>query len=121
MQGWGPNSSIYKIGRNSWTIVTQPTDCSGGHIGFGTRTMKSILCPSSWLGLVAEYHDHLGWDDFLEGRICTLWVELQSQDLQEWQLECNTDYWACGLMCRLLEIVHQQWLYQNETVHMKLD
>ena len=32
----------------------------------------------------------------------------------------NADYWARGLISRLLEIVHQQWLYRNATVHMAL-
>jgi hypothetical protein len=35
-------------------------------------------------------------------------------------MEGNADYWARGLMRSLLEIVHQQWLYRNATVHMKL-
>jgi hypothetical protein len=70
---------------------------------------------------IGQYHDCLGWDNFLEGRICALWVELRSRDLKERKLECNADYWAHGLMQRLLEIVHQQWLYRNTTVHMKLE
>jgi hypothetical protein len=45
-------------------------------LGRSTRTMKSILRPGTHLGLVAEYHNCLGWDNFLEGRICALWVEI---------------------------------------------
>jgi hypothetical protein len=71
---------------------------------------------------VAEYHDRLGWDNFLEGRICALWLELRARDLAErnLELECNVDYWARGLMCRLLKMVHQQFLYPDATVLVKL-
>ncbi len=89
-------------------------------LGRGTRTMTSILRPGSRLRLVAQHHDRLGWDNFLEGRICALWVELRARDLKERKLEQSADHWARGLMRRLLEIVHQQWLYRNATVHMKL-
>jgi hypothetical protein len=86
----------------------------------GTHTMASLLRPESRLRLVAEYHDRFGWDNFLEGRICAIWVELRSQDILEHRLERNADHWAQGLMRCLLETVHKQWLYQNATVHMEL-
>jgi hypothetical protein len=88
--------------------------------GCGTRTMTSLLGQPSQYRLAAEYHDRLRWDNFLEGRISALWVELRARDIHDRHLERNTDYWASGLMCRLLEMVHQQWLYRNATVHMSL-
>ena len=44
--------------------------------------MSSVLHPDLHLGLVlvlvAEYHGHLGWDNFLKGCICSLcWVEVR--------------------------------------------
>ncbi len=88
----------------------------------GTRTMKSLLHSGTrYLVLAPEYHDRLEWDNFVEGRICTLWVETKSRDLTDHHPERNADHWARGLMRRLLEIVHQQWLYRNATVYMKLD
>jgi hypothetical protein len=87
----------------------------------GTRTMKSLLRPNSRMTLASEYHDRLGWDNFIEGRICALWVELRSRDLAQRRIEKSADQWARGLMRRLLKIVHQQWLYRNATVHMKLE
>jgi hypothetical protein len=71
--------------------------------------------------LASEYHDRLRWDNFLEGRICALWVELCYRDLAQRRIEKSADHWARGLMRRLLEIVHQQWLYWNATVHMKME
>ena len=88
--------------------------------GPGTRTMASLLGQPSQYCLAAEYHDRLGWDNFLEGRISALWVELRARDIHDRRLERNADYWACGLMCPLLEMVHQQWLYRNATVHFAL-
>ncbi len=38
----------------------------------------------------------------------------------EHKLEHSAGYQARGLMRRLLETVHQQWLYRNATVHVKL-
>ena len=43
-----------------------------------------------------------------------------ARDIHYCRLEWNANYWARGLMHRLLEMVHQQWLYRNATVHMSL-
>ena len=42
----------------------------------GTKTAVSLLCPESSLKMAVRFHDHLGWDNFVEGRICALWVEM---------------------------------------------
>ncbi len=47
-------------------------------------------------------------------------MELQARDIHNRHLESNLDYWAHGLMRRLLTMVHQQWLYRNAMVHMSL-
>ncbi len=47
-------------------------------------------------------------------------MELRARDIHDRRLERNADYWARGLMRRLLEMVHQQWLYRNAMVHMSL-
>ncbi len=62
-------------------------------LAYSTRTMKSLL-PSGtrYLVLASEYHDQFGWDYFLEGRICTLWVETRSRDLADCHLDRNTDH-----------------------------
>jgi hypothetical protein len=41
----------------------------------GTRTLTSLLKPNSRLGVEAWHHNSLGWDCFLEGQLCALWVE----------------------------------------------
>ncbi len=82
--------------------------------------MASLLGQPSRFRLAVEYNDRLGWDNFLEGQISALWVELRVRDIHDRHLERNADYWARGLMRRLLEMVHQQWLYRNAMVHMSL-
>jgi hypothetical protein len=88
--------------------------------GRGTRTMASLLGQPSRCCLAAEYHDQLGGDNFLEGQISALWVELRARNIHDRRLERNVDYWARGLMRQLLKMVHQQWLYRNATVHISL-
>jgi hypothetical protein len=90
-------------------------------LGRVAKTITSILRPGLHLHLtIAEYHNRLGWDNFLEQRICAFWFELRARDLAERNLERNVDYWARGLMCRLLKMVHQQFLYPDATVLVKL-
>jgi hypothetical protein len=36
----------------------------------GTSTLPSLLKPNSRLGVEAQFHNHLGWDCFLEGQLC---------------------------------------------------
>jgi hypothetical protein len=47
----------------------------------GTKTAVSLLCPESSLKMAAYFHDRLGWDNFVERRICFLLVEMQAQEI----------------------------------------
>ena len=40
----------------------------------GRKTLRSLLPSNSPFILLARFHDGLGWDNFLEGRISSLWV-----------------------------------------------
>jgi hypothetical protein len=84
----------------------------------GTRTLTLLLKPNSRLGVEARYHDCLGWDCFLEGRLCALWVEHRAQHIQRANLTRLADFWAQGLMQWLLEMTHEQWAYRNAMVHL---
>jgi len=70
---------------------------------------------------LTNHHDQLGWDSFLEGRICCKWVELRHQKIEATNLRTTTDFWARGLMRRLLQLIHVQWIYRNHTVHFKYE
>jgi hypothetical protein len=60
----------------------------------GTRTLTLLLKPNSRLGVEACYHNCLGWDCFLEGRLCALWVEHKAQHIQRADLMQSADCWA---------------------------
>jgi hypothetical protein len=75
----------------------------------GTRTLTSLLKPNLGLGVEAQYHDCLGWDCFLEGQLCALWVERRAQHIQWANLTQLADFWAQGLMQWLLQMTHAQW------------
>jgi hypothetical protein len=64
----------------------------------GTRTLTLLLKPNSRLGVEARFHDCLGWDCFLEGQLCALWVEHRPQHIQRAKLMQSADFWARGLM-----------------------
>ena len=53
----------------------------------------------------------------MEGMISRELVELQKYALVEAELWLTVDNWAKGLVIRLLEITHGQWLYRNVVVH----
>ncbi len=86
----------------------------------GTRTLTLLLKPSSRLGVEARCHDCLGWDCFLEGQLCALWVEHRAQHIQQANLTHLADFWAQGLIQQLLQMTHAQWAYRNATVHLEV-
>ena len=66
---------------------------------------------------MARSQDTIGWRLFMEGMISRHVVDRQRDHLRckgtQWQL----NRWASGLVVRLLEITHGQWLYRNVVVH----
>jgi hypothetical protein len=89
--------------------------------GHGTVKMQSLLnSPRSKYKNAAILHDLLGWSNFMEGRIGNIWVHMRKEDIRSRKLLRGGDKWARGLMTRLLQMTHQQWLYRNATVHLKI-
>ncbi len=86
----------------------------------GARTLTLLLKPNSRLGVEARFHDHLGRDCFLEVQQCALWVEHRAQHIKWANLTRSSDFWAQGLMQRLLQMTHAQWAYRNSTVHLEV-
>jgi hypothetical protein len=58
----------------------------------GTRTVTLLLKPNSRLGVEARFYDCLGWDCFLEGQLCALWVEHRAQHIQRANLTQLADF-----------------------------
>ena len=71
---------------------------------------------------LAQEHDLFGWQNFVEGRISKLYVEIQ----QYWyKREKNkksrkaAKTWATGFIENLIRITHNQWTWRNERLHFK--
>ena len=85
----------------------------------GKYTMFQIAgshIPSRY-NLLIKYHDKLGWTNFIEGRVLTLFVQHQRDYLRDRDRYMTAETWVVGLMEHLIKIVHRQWLYRNATVH----
>ena len=64
-------------------------------------------------------HDHLGWDNFFEGRICILFLDAYRSDLGDEVSPYRVDSWGRGFIERLVRITHSQWIFRNSPVHYK--
>lgn len=67
--------------------------------------------------LLIKYHDKLGWNNFIEGRILSLFAQHQRDYLVNQDTYMTAETWMVGLIEQLLKIPHQQWLYRNAKVH----
>ena len=66
---------------------------------------------------MALSQDKIGWRRFLEGMISTDITYIQRQYIAVNGSRMSLDKWCTGLITRLLEITHGQWLYRNYIVH----
>jgi hypothetical protein len=86
-----------------------------------TSTMVES-CPwssHSKYGVLAEYHDKLGWQNFVEGRILSYYVDIQRSYLATQKTYLTAEGWAKGIIEQLLRITHKQWLLRNSLMHYK--
>ena len=72
--------------------------------------------PSQFSAL-AHSQDAIGWKRLLEGMVLVEISKLQQQHLQVSGSRMSIDVWMTGLIIKLLEITHVQWLYHNVMVH----
>ena len=88
--------------------------------GRGGRTMAEIQVdldlPSRFDKAVSS-QDTIGWRRMLEGMISKEFAVLQKEYWDETGATNSLDKWAEGLIVRLLEITHGQWIYRNYVVH----
>ena len=61
---------------------------------------------SKW-HLLATQHDKLGWDNFLEGQICVLYLKAATALLPSRR---SPTKWGAQFISKLLQISHKQWL-----------
>ena len=86
--------------------------------GRGARTMTEIcrgLGPR--FGRLGRSQDAIGWRRFMEGMISKEVVIIQRDFHILSGGEISTEKWATGLILRLLEATHGQWMYRNLAVH----
>ena len=89
-------------------------------LGRGKRSMRSVVGADRRFLTLARIHDSLGWDNFVEGRICKLWLQFREVDINRRNLRTTSESWAWGLSHRLLQLTHRQWIYRNSVVHYKV-
>ena len=90
-----------------------------------SRTMSEILLevehdPIETQVLLAEDHDKLGWQNFIEGRISKLYLEVQQthyRSIENCRRSAAT--WAQTLIEKLIKIIHNQWTWRNEKLHFR--
>ena len=61
--------------------------------------------------------DAIGWRRFMKGMISKEILPLQEDHITLGHGKLTLDQWAQGLVIKLLEVTHGQWLYRNIHVH----
>ena len=66
---------------------------------------------------LAQSMDKIGWRRFMEGMISVEVAKVQSEMEEAGQCKLTVKSWCEGLVLKLLEVTHGQWLYRNVHVH----
>ena len=86
--------------------------------GRGGRTMENIC---EGLGTqyqkMAREQDAIGWRRFMEGMISKEMRTIQYQYYHGQGSRLSSTRWAKGLILKLLETTHGQWIYRNVQIH----
>jgi hypothetical protein len=86
--------------------------------GRGGRTMMEICRDmDNRYRRVAEEQDAIGWRRFMEGMICRGLRVLQELYTTVEGSNVTGEQWATGVITKLLETTHGQWLYRCIQVH----
>ena len=84
----------------------------------GGRTMLEIC---NGLGeafqMMARDQDEIGWRRFMEGMICAKMQHIQSEYHRSEGTATSPERWAKGVVLKLLEATHGQWIYRNVQIH----
>ena len=87
----------------------------------GNKTLSDCLTSKySKYALLAEVQDRLGWDNFVEGRISTLWLDTVFPFLKQSSRK-SIQQWGKNFIDSLLSLTHKQWIFRNSKVHFKTD
>lgn len=83
-------------------------------------SMTKICTASPTLHAFARDHDKLGWENFMTIHICTSLFALQQTYLQQSQAPQSISSRACQFTQKVLHITHNQWLYRNASIYIRL-
>ena len=61
--------------------------------------------------------DAIGWRRFMEGMVCSRMRKIQSLYHFKEGTRITPERWTKGLILKLLEATHGQWLYRNVQIH----
>lgn len=86
---------------------------------YGEGSMVQLLSGRAEFLAYAMDHDTLGWDNFLEGRVATSLIRLQTGFLHRAGSRMQIRTWAKKFVQLLLNITHRQWLYRNARIHLR--
>ena len=67
--------------------------------------------------LMARDQDSIGWRRFMEGMICTRMRHIQGEYVRSEGIAMTPERWAKGVILKLLEATHGQWIYRNVQIH----
>ena len=87
----------------------------------GGKTMGEVVGQrgGKWLRL-ARSMDKIGWRRFMEGMVSKEIGVIQGTAADEGRFKLTVQNWTSGLVIKLLETTHGQWLYRNVHVHDKV-
>ena len=84
----------------------------------GAITTKDIMGNRTHrLYPLAQSQDLIGWRRFMEGTISKEITGIQKSYLALSRYHLSIERWTRGLINKLLEVTHGQWLYRNVHVH----
>ena len=69
---------------------------------------------------MARDFDKLGWENFMEGRICKSLFVLQHKWLHQLGSRRSISAWSRGFLSKVLNITHRQWLYRNARIYIRV-
>ena len=96
-------------------------DCIGEYArGRGGKSMQEV-CRSHHTRYrkLGQSQDNIGWRRFMEGCISKEVIQLQLEFAKVHGMKMSMANWASGLITKLLEVTHGQWIYRNLLVHEK--
>jgi hypothetical protein len=79
--------------------------------------MRSLARGRDAFKMLARFHDRLGWDNFVEGRVSKLWLEVREAEIAVYNIRTTAESWTRRLIRRLLELTYRQWIYRNVMIH----